>query len=103
VTKKMILNNILSQLMVFISFTNVTDMISDTFFTIYGSDLLIGLILFVVFFILTLILGIGMLAGTVILLPALFLIFEFIPDLKIIVAIILGLIFGIGLHRIISR
>jgi len=77
--------------------------IGNTFSSLFGSDLLLGAIIFVFFFVFTFILGLGMLVGMVVLIPSMFLVFEFIPDLKIIVAIVLGIIFGLGLQKIINR
>jgi hypothetical protein len=71
---------------------------------IFGAEpVLAGLFVFLIFAVLTLIFGLGMLIGSVVLIPVLFLVFETIPDLRIIVAIFMGLIFGIGLSRIVRR
>ncbi len=71
---------------------------------VIGADpMIIGAFIFVALLILTLMFGLGMLVGTVIIIPSLFAVFDFIPDLRIIVAIITGLIFGLGLHRLIRR
>ena len=47
--------------------------------------------------------GIGMLVGSVAILPIFFLVFQYIPPLKIIVAIISGLLLGITMNRLIKR
>ena len=65
--------------------------------------MLLGAFVMIVFLVLTLILGLGMLVGSVVLIPSLFSIFNYIPDLRIIVAIICGLLFGMGLHQLIRR
>ena len=70
---------------------------------IFGSELLLGIFIFLFIVIFTLILGLGMLVGSVVLIPAMFLVFEYIPSGRIILAIILGFIVGIGLHKIIRR
>lgn len=71
---------------------------------VIGNDpMLLGGFLFLILFVLTLILGLGMLVGSVVIIPTLFSIFNFIPDLRIIVAIICGLLFGLGLHQLIRR
>jgi len=71
---------------------------------VIGNDpILIGAFIFLVLFILTLIFGLGMLVGSVVFIPTMFALFQFIPDLRIIVAIICGLVFGLGLHRLIKR
>ena len=71
---------------------------------VIGNDpMLLGAFIFLVLFVLTLILGLGMLVGSVVIIPSLFAVFNYVPDLRIIVAIICGLIFGLGLHRLIRR
>lgn len=65
--------------------------------------MLVGAVVFVFFFALTLIFGLGMLVGSVVLIPSLFVVFQYIPPLRIIVAIIIGLVFGLGLNRLIRR
>lgn len=75
----------------------------ETFHALFGSDLIIAGILFLFFLVFTLILGLGMIIGSVVLIPAMFLIFDFVPDLRIFVAIFLGLFVGLGLHKFISR
>ena len=71
---------------------------------VLGNDpMLLGAFVMIVFLVLTLILGLGMLVGSVVLIPSLFSIFNYIPDLRIIVAIICGLLFGMGLHQLIRR
>jgi len=77
--------------------------IYESFYTLFGSDLIIAGIIFLFFLVFTLILGLGMLVGSVVLLPAMFLIFDFAPDLRIFIAIIAGLIVGLGLHKLINR
>ena len=67
------------------------------------NQMLVGLILFSFLFIMTLMFGLGMLVGSVAIIPSLFAVFQFIPSLQIIVAIICGLLFGITLHKIIKR
>ena len=70
---------------------------------IFGDPTLAGLFLFFIFFILTLIAGLSILVGSVAIIPALFAIFEYIPDLRIVVGIFCGLIFGLALHRLVKR
>jgi hypothetical protein len=70
---------------------------------IMGDPLLTGLFLFLIFFILTMVFGLGMLIGSVVIIPSMFAVFQYIPELRIIVAIICGLIFGMGLHKLIKR
>jgi len=70
---------------------------------LFGDPLLMGIFLFIIFLIFTFIFGLGMLVGSVVLIPALYLVFEWIPEGQIILAIILGLIFGMALNRLIRR
>jgi len=88
---------------IFMSIESVGGDVVNTYSDILGNSALIGILLFIFFFTLTLILGLGMLVGSVVLLPAMFMVFEFADDFKIIVAIILGLIFGMALNKIIRR
>lgn len=68
-----------------------------------GDPMLMGAFLLLIFLILTFIFGLGMLVGSVVIIPSLFAIFQYIPDLRIIVGIISGLIFGLALHKLIRR
>jgi hypothetical protein len=68
-----------------------------------GSTEMTALFVFLFFFIVTLLLGLGMLIGSVIIIPATFAIFQWIPSLKIIVGIMCGLIFGFALQRMYRR
>jgi len=71
---------------------------------VIGDNLMIvGLFIFLVLFIMTLTMGLGMLIGSVAIIPSLFAVFQWVPSLQIIVAIVCGLIFGFGLNRIIKR
>lgn len=71
---------------------------------IIGDNLMIvGLFLFLVLFLMTLMMGLGMLVGSVVIIPSLFAVFQYIPSLQIIVAIICGLLFGFALNRIVRR
>jgi hypothetical protein len=68
-----------------------------------GNTMLLGAFILIIFLILTMMFGLGMLVGTVVIIPALFAVFGFIPDLRIIIAIIAGLLFGLGLHKLVRR
>lgn len=71
---------------------------------VVGDNLmLVGLFVFLILFIMTLTMGLGMLIGSVAIIPSLFAVFQWVPSLQIIVAIVCGLIFGFGLNRIIKR
>lgn len=91
------------------AFNNITRDIgrifSDPNYGIFGgADIaLLGVFVFMIFFILTLVFGLGMLVGSVIIIPVLFVIFEWIPDLKIVVALIMGLMFGMALNKLVKR
>jgi len=65
--------------------------------------MIVGLFIFLVLFLMTLMMGLGMLIGSVVIIPSLFAVFQYIPSLQIIVAIICGLIFGFALNRIVKR
>ncbi len=98
------MNTMLSiHLIILTSMGDIFGEIYDSFYTLFGSDLIIGGIVFLFFLVFTLILGLGMLVGSVVLLPAMFLVFDFIPDMRIFVAIFAGIIVGLGLHKIINR
>ena len=99
-------------LLIDINWNNITNPIYELFVGnesqgiegVLGNDImLLGAFLFLILFVLTLMFGLGMLVGSVVILPSLFAVFNYIPDLRIIVAIICGLIFGLGLHRLIRR
>lgn len=71
--------------------------------TFSGDPILMGVFVFFVLFLLTLIFGLGMLVGSVVIIPSLFAVFQWIPTFQVIVAIICGLVFGLGLHRLVRR
>jgi hypothetical protein len=68
-----------------------------------GDPALFGAFLFLVFLILTFIFGLGLLIGSVVLIPASFAIFQYIPDFRIVIGIFAGLIFGLALYKLIRR
>jgi len=68
-----------------------------------NNTLLLAAFIFMIFLILTLMFGLGMLVGSVILIPASFAIFDFAPHARIIFAILAGLIFGLALHKLVRR
>lgn len=71
---------------------------------VIGDNLMIvGLFIFLVLFLFTLMMGLGMLVGSVVLIPSMFAVFQYIPSLQIVVAIICGLLFGFALNRIVRR
>jgi len=82
---------------------DVSSEIGDLFSTVFGSQLLLGIFIFIFFFIFTLLLGLGMLVGSTIIIPAMFVVFEFVPSFAIIVGIVLGLLFGLGMNRLVRR
>ncbi len=95
-----------------VNWTGITDTIRDAFIgdtssglegIIGENEMVVGLFILLIFLALTFMLGLGMLVGSVIIIPALFAVFNYIPSLQILVAIICGLLFGFGLHRIIRR
>ena len=68
-----------------------------------GDSILLGVFIFMILLVLTLMFGLGMLVGSVILIPSLFAVFNYVPSLRVVVAIICGLIFGLGLHKFVRR
>jgi hypothetical protein len=81
----------------------VTGNISHVTGMFEGDPALFGAFLFIAFLLLTLIFGLGLLIGMVVLIPASFAIFQYIPDLRIIIGIMAGLLFGLALHKLIRR
>lgn len=80
--------------------TNVTQFIPG----VLGSNMtIVAVFVFLFFFILVGLFGMTMLIGSVVIIPVLFFLFQYVPPLRIIVAIVIGFIFGIGLHRLIRR
>ena len=63
----------------------------------------LGIFIFLILFVLTALFGMGMLVGSVIFIPSVFAVIGYIPELNIIVAIIVGIIFGLGLNRLVRR
>lgn len=95
-----------------LNWSDITDPIHDMFMgnetreiigMFGGDEMLLGMLIFIILFVITLLFGLGMLVGSVVIIPTLFAIFQYVPDLKIIVAIISGLMLGIGFHKIIKR
>jgi hypothetical protein len=69
----------------------------------FDSRSLLGIFIFMILFILTAMYGMGILIGSVAIIPSVFAVIGYLPDLTIIVAIIVGLVFGLGLNRLIRR
>lgn len=84
---------------------NYTDSqgITHPFNGVIGDPVILGAIIFMFFFILTAVWGLGILIGSVIIIPASFAVFQYIPQLQIVIAIVCGLIFGMGLNRLVRR
>jgi hypothetical protein len=76
-------------------------------FSAFGGEavggMIAGLIILMFFLIITAIYGMGVLIGSSILIPAMFAVFQFIPPLRIIIAIVVGLILGLGFHKFVKR
>lgn len=66
-------------------------------------EIILGLMILMFFLFLTIVYGMGMVVGSAVLIPSLFAVFQFIPPLRIIVAIVLGIVLGLGLHRFVKR
>lgn len=75
----------------------------DTEGIIGNNEMVLGLFIFLCLFVFTLILGLGMLIGSVVIIPSLFAIFQFIPGLKIVVAIVCGLLLGFACRKLIGK
>lgn len=94
-----------------IDWGNIIDPIGDLIFgnaeglegIIGGNEMVAGIFLFMILFLMTLIMGLGMLVGSVVIIPSLFAVFEYIPSLQMLVAIICGLLFGFALNKIVRR
>lgn len=83
--------------------SDVVNQIGYAFDLLFGSDLLIGAFVFVFIMLLTLLLGLGILVGSVVIIPGMYVVFKWIPDIKIFLALFLGLFVGLALHRLIKR
>jgi len=74
---------------------------------IFGGGLdtmaLMGIFLFMILFILTAMWGLGILIGSVAIIPSAFAVMGYIPELRVILAIVLGLLFGLGINRFVRR
>jgi len=68
-----------------------------------GDSMLLGIFIFIILFILTLMFGLGMLVGSVVIIPSLFAIFNYIPGTRALIGILAGLIFGLALHKLVRR
>ena len=77
--------------------------ITHPFYGVIGDPVVLGAIIFIFFFLLTAVWGLGILIGSVVIIPASFAVFQYIPQFQIVVAIICGLVFGMGLNRLIRR
>jgi len=64
---------------------------------------LFGLFIFLILFLLTALFGMGILVGSVVIIPSVFAVIGYIPELRVVVAIIAGLIFGMGVNRFVRR
>jgi len=76
---------------------------TDTMTGIIENEMVVGMFIFLILFTLTLMMGLGMVVGSVTIVPALFAVFDWVPSLRILVAIISGLLLGFALNRIIKR
>jgi hypothetical protein len=83
--------------------SDVTDPIMQMLMSIFGSELVLGVFIFLIIVIFTFIFGLGMLVGIVPLIPGMFIVFGYIPSGRIILALILGFFVGIGLNKLIRR
>ena len=102
--------NMVFSFFVLSAFTNLTKEFyrvfvegTDKFSPIFGSPEILAVVIFIFIMVFTLVLGLGMLVGCVVVIPGLFLVFAYVPDFQIFIAIILGLIVGLGLNKVIKR
>lgn len=70
---------------------------------IIGDPVFMAILLFLFMFILTAVLGLGFMVGSVIIIPSAFIVLQWIPELRVILAIILGGVLGIALNKFMSR
>jgi len=84
------------------SLTLIEQQVSNVFLSIFGDPIFIGIAFLLVIFGVIAFARLGMSVGLVLLIPTLFIVIAFIPALKIIGGIALGVIFAIGLLRFIS-
>ena len=97
------MNNELGLIVMLTSIQNISDAIGGTFSHLFGGEIAIGIFVFLFFVIITFILGLGILVGSVVLIPAMIVVSHFIGDFRIILAVILGLIFGMALNKMVRR
>lgn len=113
-----LIGNLLSVFAINTAWDNITRGIGDMFLGngtqgvegIFGGmggsaigEIVLGLLILMFFLFMTIVYGMGMVVGSVILIPSLFAVFQFIPPLRIIVAIVLGIVLGLALHRFVKR
>lgn len=82
---------------------NLIDTFADLSNNLVTNPLLIGVIIFLFFTMFALFLFIPFGGLVVIEIPVLFLVFEYIPALRIVVGVLLGLLIGLGLLKWIRR
>lgn len=68
-----------------------------------GDNAVLGLFIITIIFIITFMLGITGIISIVIIIPTLFAVFNWIPELRLIVAIIAALAFGFVMNKIVKR
>jgi hypothetical protein len=90
-------------ILVLLLFDSLIDTFTDLSNNLVSNPLLIGVIIFLFFTMFALFLLIPFGGLVVIEVPVLFAVFEFIPALRIVVGILLGLLIGLGLLKWIRR
>lgn len=83
--------------------TNITQPFSYLAENLLGDPLITGLVIFLFIMFFALMLYIPFEALVVIMLPTLFLVFNYIPQLQIVVALLVGILIGLGLLKWIRR
>lgn len=83
--------------------TNITAPIVDLSNDLLGSPILVAVIIFLFFFTFIIILYIPFVAGITVLIPTLYLVFQYVEALRIVVGILIGLVIGMGLIKWLRR
>ncbi len=78
-------------------------LIEDFLFSLIGSPLIFGVIIFLIFFSMMIAVKVNYSAGVVCFVPVSFLVFEYIPMGKIIFGLLWGIIFGLALLKVMRR
>jgi len=86
-----------------VNWSSITQPFADMGTDLIGQPALMGLIILLFFLMFALILYLPMEAVVCIMMPTLYLVFTFIPPLKIVVAVMVGLMIGMALIKWVRR